>query len=382
MHLLHITPYYAPAYSFGGVVRAVEGLSQALVTRGHDVTVLTTDALSLDARYNGAIDEMRDGVRVLRCRNALYALRRMNLSTPMTLRSRLADVQSTVDVVHLHEFRTIENLIALATLPADMPVLLSPHGTLTTTTGRSWLKRGWDAVFSQSLAQRISRVIALTAQEQHDAQQLWSRLGADSPMSVIPNGIDPHEFAHLPNPAAFRQQWNLGDKRVILFMGRLHRRKGVALLARAFKQAALTNTALVIAGPDEGMRETLTTLANDNIVLTGYLDPQARLAAFAAADIFALPAVGEGLSIATLEALAAGVPVLISPDCHLPQVADAHAGRIVEREVSALASALTHMLNTDDLSAMSANARQLVAERFTWDVVAEQVEAVYQQARR
>lgn len=64
MHILHLSPYYKPAYAFGGVVRAVEGMAGALVKRGHQVTVLTTDALDQTARYGGAADEMADGVRV------------------------------------------------------------------------------------------------------------------------------------------------------------------------------------------------------------------------------------------------------------------------------------------------------------------------------
>ena len=51
MHILHLSPYYRPAYAFGGVVRAVEGIAGALAARGHQVTVLTTDALDQKRRY-------------------------------------------------------------------------------------------------------------------------------------------------------------------------------------------------------------------------------------------------------------------------------------------------------------------------------------------
>ena len=139
---------------------------------------------------------------------------------------------------------------------------------------------------------------------------------------------------------AFRTRYGLGDATVCLFMGRLHPRKGVEVLVRAFKQANIANTRLVIAGPDEGMLALLQAIKDDRTIMTGYLDGQERLAALAAADIFCLPATGEGLSMAALEALAAGLPAILSPGCNLPEVAQYGAGLIVEPQVEPLAAAL------------------------------------------
>lgn len=382
LHVLHLTPYYAPAYSFGGVVRVTEGLTEALVRRGHRVTVLTTDALSLDERLpESQTDTMHQGVRVLRCPNLLYALRRFNLSTPRGMRSLALEVLPSVDILHLHEFRTIENaLITPLADAAGVPMVLSPHGTLTTRTGRSLLKQGWDALLSRSIAQRIAHVIALTTQEQQDAQTLWQQLGAEAAFSVVPNGIALDELTPLPDATAFRARYGLGEARIVLFMGRLHARKGVDVLARAFRAANLPDTKLVIAGPDEGMRETLLRLADDNTVLTGYLDSSERLEALSAADVFVLPATGEGLSMAVLEAMGAGLPVLLSPGCNLPEVEPAGAGRVVTPDVASLAAALREMVSDESaLHTMSENARSLVRERFTLERVAQQLETVYRQ---
>ena len=87
MRILHLTPYYKPGYAFGGVVRSVEGMATSLVARGHEVTILTTDALDQQRRYAGAIDETIDGVHVLRRANVLPGLRgRFNLSTPRSMK--------------------------------------------------------------------------------------------------------------------------------------------------------------------------------------------------------------------------------------------------------------------------------------------------------
>jgi glycosyltransferase involved in cell wall biosynthesis len=380
MHILHVTPYYAPAYAFGGVVRSVEGMARALARRGHSVTVLTTDALDAANHYDQSADEVCDGVRVLRVRNVSVGLRgRLNLGTPFGMGRLAKMILPGVDVVHLHEFRTVENLLVLPQV--RQPVVLSPHGTLNLTTGRLTIKRAWDTVFSGGMAQRIDQIIGLSAAEVDEVRAVWSAYGWALPgagLVQIPNGVDLAEFADLPVKTVFRERYNLGSGPVCLYMGRLHPRKGADVLIEAFQQAAVPGSRLVIAGPDEGLLERLRSMADERVIFTGYLGGEDRLAALAAADCFALPAVGEGLPMGVLEAMAAGLPALLTPGCNLPEVGTAGAGMIVEREVGALAAGLRRLL-TDAArrAAMGAAARQLVLERFTWDAVAGQLEGVY-----
>lgn len=376
LNLLHVTPYYAPAYAFGGVTRAVEGMARALVRFGHTVTVLTTDALTPTSRCAEPADEMRDGVRVLRARN-LFKRGALNLSSPLGLRRLMRDLAP--DAIHCHEFRTVENLM----LAPVAPMVLSPHGTLTYVTGRGAFKQGWDRLFGIYTARRFKAVIGLTAQEAGEAQQLWDKWGlSQAYFPIIPNGIDLAEFDHLTGRAAFRAQWRLGDAPTLLFMGRLHPRKGVDVLVKAFKAANLPDARLMIAGADEGMLSALQPLLDDRIIVTGYLGGADRLAAYAAADAFALPAMGEGLSMAALEAMGAGLPVILSPGCNLPEAAAAGAGVIVAPEVEALADAIRRVLTSpDERRSMGANGRRLVETRFTWDAVAAQLDIVYRAVR-
>lgn len=380
MHIVHVTPYYAPAYAYGGVTRSVEGMARALARRGHRVTVLTTDAYDRDSAYAGPLDEVKDGVRVRRARNFSLRLRaRLNLSTPWGLRALAGEVIPEAEIVHVHEFRTVENLLVTpAAERLGKPLVVSPHGTLALGTGRSSLKQIWDALLSPAMARRFGCVTSLSAAEQAEAQALWQRWGAAARFVVIPNGIDPAEYADLPGREAFRQRYGLGDGPVCLFMARLHPRKGVEPLIRAFRQVAVPEARLVIAGPDEGLLEKLRGLGGEGVVFTGYLSGAERLAALAAADLLALPAVGEGLPMGVLEAMAAGLPVLISPGCNLPEAAAAGAGMEVEPTVEALAEALEALLSDPARRAeMGAAARRLVEARFTWDAAAGQLEDTY-----
>lgn len=383
MNILHLTPYYAPAYAFGGVVRSVEGMVRALARRGHHVTILTTDALDQNLRGNNPTDEIIDGVRVLRAANLSPRLRgRFNLSTPQGMKALARDLLPNMDIVHCHEFRIVENLLVTPDAAAlHKPLVLSPHGTLAQSTGRSTLKIAWDRLLSPAVAQRFDYIIGLTAQEVADAQALWSNFGRrqiPAKFSVIPNGIDPDEYANLPGREIFRERYKLGDARVCLFMGRLHPRKGALLLANAFRAANIADARLVIAGPDEGELAQIQALGDQRIILTGYLSGADRLAAFAAADIFALPAVGEGLPMVVLEAMGTGMPVIISPGCNLPEVAEHGAGLEILPEIEPLVKALQMLItDADQRKIMGGAAQKLVRERFTWDSIAVQLERVY-----
>jgi glycosyltransferase involved in cell wall biosynthesis len=384
MRILHLTPYYAPAYAFGGGVRSVEGMARALARRGHTVSVLTTDALDQQSRYVGELETIQEGVQVIRSPNLLPKVRgRYNLSTPNLMTKGAAELLPQVDVVHCHEFRTVENLLVTPTAARlGKPLVLSPHGTLSQTTGRSGLKRLWDRTLSSAVALRFNHVVALSQPELADVQALWPSFGRrriPTEFSVIPNGVDPADYANRSGRDAFRARYGLGDAAVCLFMGRLHPRKGIGLLVEAFKAANLPDARLVIVGPDEGMLDTLRPLLDERIILTGYLAGAGRLAAFAAADLLALPAVGEGLPMVVLEAMAAGLPVIVSPGCNLPEVAQYGAGLEVELAVEPLTAALKTLLpDAARRAVMSQAARALVNDHFTWDTIAAQLESLYQ----
>ncbi|MCY4063136.1 MAG: glycosyltransferase [Chloroflexi bacterium] len=385
MRILHLTPYYKPAYAFGGVVRSVEGMARALVQRGHEVTILTTDALDQQGRRMAAPEETIDGVRVLRRPNVLPWLRGgANLSTPRSMKRTAEAILPEIDILHTHEFRTLENLLVTPVAQGlDVPIALSPHGTLNLQTGRGRLKTVWDRLLSPVIAQRIDHVIALTEAERMEAETLWKSFGTrqkPTRFSVIPNGVDLGPFNKSELAKDFRARFRLDEAPTVLFMGRLQERKRVDVLIKAFIAADVADARLLIVGPDEGMLPALMKLAGGDprIVFTGYLEGSGRLGALAASAVFALPATGEGQPIAALEAMAAGLPVLLSPGCNLDDVEEAGAGFVVEQTVAAFADGLRKLLRDEGLRRkMGQRARRLAEERYAWDGIAERLEDVY-----
>jgi glycosyltransferase involved in cell wall biosynthesis len=172
---------------------------------------------------------------------------------------------------------------------------------------------------------------------------------------------------------------------VVLFLGRLHERKGLQFLIPAFAQAThdMPDARLLVVGPDAGMLEIAQALVAQigiaaRVTFTGMLTGDDQRAALATADLFALPAIGEGLSMAALEAMAAGLPLILTPGCNLPDIEARGAGLLVNRNVESLSAALyTVLSDSDGRRSMGEMGRAWVREVFTWPAIVAQYNDLY-----
>lgn len=396
MNLLHVTPYYAPAWGYGGVVRAVTDLTRAQANAGHKVIVLTTDAYNSSRRIP-VHQETIDDVSVIRIRNLSNRIRsKLNLSTPVGFgaAARQLILEHGIDVVHCHELRTVENLsVTCVAGSLNRPLVVSPHGTISYHVGRHQTKLLWDRMFGRFQLPRFDRVIALTKAEAAELSELWASCNVplhDNQVVVIPNAIFSNEFAHLPSGNLFRRRLGLGDGPIVIFLGRMTERKGLHLLIPAFAEATrdIPNARLLIVGPDDHMRSRLNVLIRehhlaDRVFFTGMLEGDDKRAALAASDIFALPAVGEGFSIAALEAMACSVPVMLTPGCNFPEVVEAGAGLVISREIDTLGKALRMLLlDPQERAVMGKRAHGFVHAHYLWPQVVARLDRVYEAAMR
>src|SRR5439155_24572958 len=179
----------------------------------------------------------------------------------------------------------------------------------------AWKKRiAWMAYERENL----DNCSCLHALSQAEAAQCRD-LGLRNPIAVIPNGISAEWLDDPPGPCAFRKKLGLSpESRIVLYLGRLHRKKGISMLLDALAQVRpllRERWQVVIAGVDEGnheseLREQAQRLAlSSAVVFPGPLFGAEKRDAYAAADLFVLPSYSEGFPISVLEALAAGVPV-------------------------------------------------------------------------
>jgi glycosyltransferase involved in cell wall biosynthesis len=224
-----------------------------------------------------------------------------------------------------------------------------------------------------------------------DEQQACLALGFTRPGVIVPNGTSPEDYADMPPPGTLRTLHpRLREDPFVLFLGRLHEQKGINLLLGAFQIVAKKHPTvrLVIAGPDFGrsaeiQSRTVAAGIQERLLMIGPVFGRQKLAALADATCFCLPSRHEGFSLAVLESLAVGTPVIISPECHFPEVAESGAGLIAPLHAEAIANAIERMIGDDGLRATaSVAAKQLIASRYTWRHAAEAVVAAYQSAGR
>lgn len=291
------------------------------------------------------------------------------------------------DVTHLHEIwdHPIYQASKVCRLSAK-PYLITAHGSL-----EPWClnQRKWKKlVYSRLIGQRVLRgaacLHALTTAEIDG----FVKFGLKNQFTVIPNGVEPEDFAVTPEPEEAEATWGeLRGRRVVLFLGRIHPKKGLADLLRAWKSvvACHQDALLVIAGPDEfGHRARLEDIIqdealNEDVLFTGMVSGKSKFALLSRADVFVLPSHSEGFSAAVLQAMAAGLPCLLTPGCNFPEAESAGAALIVKPSSPRLAEGLRDLLFLSEgkRKLMGERGRRLVFGNYTWDISARKFLTVY-----
>ena len=398
MHILYVTHAYKPAYRVGGPIWSVSAAAEGLVSRGHKVTVFTSN-MNLDQLLDVPLDQpvMVDGVEVWYFSQSKagawiprpkYFSQSIGLLVTPALRPTMTRLLPTIDVVHTQNPFVYPTIVGgRLAIKNNRPLFYSQRGVFhpSRLRFRAFKKRVFIELFEKPIMRRATGLIALTSEELVS----FRALGVQTPCHVISNGIDVGAFKTAPSEG-FSEGFGIRPSdQIILFLGRLHPIKGVDLLIDAFARIAdkHPNARLVLAGPDEiGVEDTLRTeLATrnlgDRVNVVGMISGEARLDLLARADLFVLPSMGEGHSMAILEALASATPVIISPECNMQIVDDVGAGAVVLRDPARFAEAMSHFLSDPlRLEAARKSAYALARDHFSWTSVVDKLEAVYKGA--
>lgn len=300
------------------------------------------------------------------------------------LAARFDGLLASADGVHVHGLWEQSTLVACqAARRHRLPYVVSAHGMLD-----QWALRNkrlkkliYSALFERTNLEKASCLHALTEAEANDYRQY----GCTSPIAVIPNGVQVPQ--HTSSQTFLSQYPALKEKRLFLFLGRLHFKKGIDLLVRAWQEiiARWPEAHLILAGPDfEGTRAQLSKLIEEqglanHVLFTGMLRDDLKWSALAAAECFVLPSYSEGLSISVLEAMSMGLPVIVSEQCNLPEIAEQDAGWVIPANVAALQSALKVVLGNSPKTnaATGQRGRIFVSGRYNWSHIAAQMAEVY-----
>lgn len=367
----------------GGPAKAAREMAGAVARRGHSVAIYTTDREAEPREGLIAGLTFADGgveIRVF-AQGAPQAL-----ATSWPLAAALDQAVAAADVVHIHSLYLFPVWAAArACRRHAKPYLLRPHGTLDPFIRRRHrlAKRILGLLFQDRVIREAGALHWTAAEEATLAAPATH--GARG--VVIPNGLDLSAYATLPEPGGLRRRLpETGDRRIVLFLSRLNFKKGLDLLIPAFARvaAAHDDLHLVVAGPDDGMEQAARGWAAAHgvagrVSFPGLLSGTAKLEAFRDAACFVLPSYSENFGIAVVEAMACGVPVLISDRVNIwREIAAAEAGRVVPPEIDAVAAGLGALLaDPEAAAAMGARARGFVARHYDWTEIAVRLEAVY-----
>jgi glycosyltransferase involved in cell wall biosynthesis len=240
------------------------------------------------------------------------------------------------------------------------------------------------------LGKRILRdstvVVALSESERHAIRAM----NISTRIEVVPNGalVD---LERSPRTTLDSFVPALSGRRYVLFLGRIHKKKGLDVLLEAIAvyRSEDPDTRFVVAGPVDpeyasDWQQLLGRFGlNGSIIAPGTVSGALKAALFEYADVFVLLSRSEGLPVAVLEALAAGCPVVITKQCNLPEVEEARAGIVIEPDAAEVVRAVRALLKDDECRrAMSDNARALARKSFDWDVIAQRTLALCREITR
>ncbi len=374
MNILHVISDLSP--STGGPVTAVSGMSQSQRELGHEVSIAST--------FSNEEEVQRiEGVTV-----DLHPCEFQGWRWSRSLSNALPGLVEKADIVHIHTVWDYPTYAASAACrKLGKPYIIRPCGMLDawSLSQRTWKKKLYYHLFGHSIISNSAAIHFTSQEESGNSMMCDSARGR----FTLPLGLAPSSYENLPGRESFIKRFpGLNNKRLLLFLGRLHYKKQPDIAIKSFHALAAGDTSihLVMAGSgDDNYVSELKGLVNrlglsERVTFTGMLDREAVREAYMAAYLFLLPSVQENFGIATAEALAAGCPVVVSGRVNLSSdIKHVGAGLVCEPEVEATTRALQRVLKSDLLrTEMSENGRKLIEDNFTWGKLSKKLTAVYE----
>ena len=387
MRILHVIPSFD--LGGGGPPRICLRLAAGAAAGGHAVTVLAYDFTTDAAR--SAFDDDRRAVPGAHRVTFTFVPPPGRAERVLATRGRraLVGMIGDFDVVHTHDVWNGISRAAVAVAAAKgVPFVVLPNGMFDpwSMSQRGLKKR---AVLAVGYRRVLNRAAFFHAGNVDEANGIRGVGITTPPIEIVPNGVYREEFDPLPPAGRFRAAHpELDGKPFVLFLSRLHYKKGLDYLAAAFAMVAAKHpdARLVVAGPDDGAADgfraaVATAGLTSRVHVVGPIYGPARFEALVDAACFCLPSRQEGFSVAILEAMACGTPVVVSDACHFPEVAAGGAGAVVPLGAAAVADAIDGMLSDPTAARRQGVAgRAMVFDRYTWPKISDRLLAAYGRA--
>ena len=380
MKILHVFDLFSLPHG-GGVVDLLYKLSKAQAQSGHEVAIFTSD-FDLDRAYIDSLPEVK--VYPFHCISSLGHF----YITPGII-GGIRDKLKNFDVVHLHCLRSFQNIFAHHYAKKyGIPYVLDTHGALPRTHGQGGFKQLLKWKFDIAFGNRILKDAGVCVAETDAGVTEHQQFGVSrDKIVVIPPPMDTGEFSKLPLRGLFRSKYNLQDKHIVMYLGRIAWIKGLDFLVESFSRLAKirSDVILVIVGKDDGYKSTLDEQIEklglkDRVLFVGFLGGEAKLSALVDASVVVLASIYESGGRAPFEAIMCNTPVIVSRHTGIGEtIGKTDAGYLVEYgNSSELGDMLQYILNNPaEAAAKTQKAREYIQANLSLEKGAEKYEELY-----
>ncbi|MBP7217035.1 MAG: glycosyltransferase [Candidatus Omnitrophica bacterium] len=384
MKILKVIPSLDPCY--GGPTSTALGYAGALTQRGAKVSIFTTDA-GVNRRLPVPLGQpfIKNNFSITYF--PLQYSRRFKISLPLA--AALARAIPEYDIVHIYSLFQFSTLAAAHYCRKfNKPYCISTLGQMDEFSLRHnrFFKQFYLSVLENGNLNHAGALHFTTEEE----RRFFQHHALKDKGVVARCGVDEGQSEGVSQFGLFRKKHNIPEEeKIILFLGRLHFKKGLDILLSAFAKVSrdFPDAVLVIAGPDnDRYGATLRRLVHRSglshqVIFTGMLEGKEKLSALRDSNIFVLPSYSESFGISVIEAMSCGLPVVISDRVGIfHEVKQARAGVVVSCSTECLYQQLVALLYDERCCRdMGKNGKQLVREHFTWDHAAAELMQLYKQ---
>lgn len=397
MRVLHVIHSIDPRS--GGPSQAIRDLVQRQACSGYDVALLATSTQSAEPWDSPDSYSARMSTDTSFAHTRLYLAQAFGRRHPWSryayspsgarwLKGLVRDSARRPEVIHIHGiFSHLTSMAASTARRYGIPYVLRPAGGLDSSCLSMGSKRLKQLFTSLILRNDLRAAMFIHATSTAEAEELAHWVPRNR-IRVIPHGVP----IPAPGPAggmeAFLERFpSLGKRRIVLFMSRVAPKKRPELLVEAVARLRiqLPDIALVIAGSDAGamasVRNAVHAMGMEDIsVFTGFLGGELKQSAFAAASVFVLPSVDENFGVAVVEAMAQGVPVVVTPGVASHEYVDQSGGGMtVAGTPDDIAHGIRQILDGDGVT-MGRRGKEFVAASLSWASVVPHIGAMYHDA--
>lgn len=414
MKVLCVVPSYFPALQYGGPIFSVHGLNKALLQKGVDVTVYTTNVgLEGELLVNQEVNV--DGVKVFYFEYVRFfefvGSTGWQYSPRMT--RALKENLKAFDMAYIVAVWNYPVLIAAYYCRKyGKPYIISPRGLLypVATSKKFWKKLPYYYLVAKRSLKYATGIHYTTEDE---VEKCHSSLGLKNKAIVIPNGVSSYQFEDPQRTDKFKNRYRLlNGKKVILFLSRISWKKGLDLLVDAYAKLVeeRDDIHLVIVGnDDEGYSKKVKQWVKNHglnyvdygcyqqsgikggrikskngirkeaeekdikVTFTGMLEGNEKFEALMGSDIFVLASYSENFGMAVVEAMACGIPVIISNQVGIhTKVEENRAGLVTECDAGSVYRCMKLILDDNNLAKkLSENGKRLVSNYYRMDRVSD-----------